>query len=330
MDTSDMLSAVVQATVLQVFGGLAAYFLSAGAYDGLWADPVFRDWCSMLGNQTSPVLDGQNATAAAAAATSTSANNNTVMALLNMTSTNYSSDGRFSYPTLEPNPESLPEWQLPKKILAVMLTSALIYLWAVGLEWAFPTRPRGIQDGEANPPTTPNTKRETVIIELSEKQEEVVVERWIAKGRVRRSSISWYNTMIKWLLEIVARAMLEGVVVDLSMALMNGKAWNTPEDFWGDIILSCVKSWIGFWGSGGPFVSLVSLIIIPAPNRLVFESAFYMALSIFVQWLLLRIISWAIKTDAVQDFFLKQLEAATDIELEDNYWAETGRLLDEL
>ncbi|KAK8060674.1 hypothetical protein PG996_010604 [Apiospora saccharicola] len=290
MDTSDMLSAVVQATVLQVFGGLAAYFLSAGAYDGLWADPVFRDWWSMLGNQTSPVLDGQNATAAAAAATSTSANNNTVMALLNMTSTNYSSDGRFSYPTLEPNPESLPEWQLPKKILAVMLTSALIYLWAV----------------------------------------EVVVERWIAKGRVRRSSISWYNTMIKWLLEIVARAMLEGVVVDLSMALMNGKAWNTPEDFWGDIILSCVKSWIGFWGSGGPFVSLVSLIIIPAPNRLVFESAFYMALSIFVQWLLLRIISWAIKTDAVQDFFLKQLEAATDIELEGNYWAETGRLLDEL
>ncbi|KAK7926773.1 hypothetical protein PG985_003771 [Apiospora marii] len=234
MDASPMLSAVVQATILHIIGVIVSSRFSAGAYDEVWEDPVFRDYWAVMGNLTTPLPAGQNATAAAAAAaaaaaTATSTNNSTAMALLNPTSTNSSSNSSSFYTTPDhPGPEQWSWWYIPNRILTTLLMNALLYLWAVGLERAFPTRPRG--DLSAVP------KREKVVVELSEEHEEEVVKQWIARGRVRRSSISWCNTLIKWLLDVTVRATLEVLLWGLLVHLLDGKVWDTPGEFWGDVI----------------------------------------------------------------------------------------------
>lgn len=226
---------VVQSTVFQIIGAIASYHLSTGAYDGLWEDPVFRDWWSAIGNQTSP---GQSATTAADI--TTSANNDTAMALFHTTST---SSSRSSYTIPETDPEFLDGWLVPKQILSTLLTSALLYLRAVALERAFLTRPRGVEGGgDANP------KREkVVVVELSEEHEEEVVKRWIARGRVRRASVSWRNTLVKWLLEVTVRAALDDMLWVLLMALMDGKTWNTSGEFWGNIFQVSSSPELGRW-----------------------------------------------------------------------------------
>ncbi|KAK8128785.1 hypothetical protein PG984_009893 [Apiospora sp. TS-2023a] len=318
MDASPMLSAVVQSTVLQIIGSVTSYYLSSGAYDALWDDPGFRDWWATV----------TNLNATTAAAPTTSANNGTAMALFNTTGSSSSSSSDSSSCTMpEHNPNSLSGWRMPKQILGVLVMSALLYIWAVSVERAFPTRPRGVEGGELDSAAYP--KREKVVVELSEDHEEEVVKRWIARGRVRRSSISWCNTLIKWLLDIVVRAGLEGMIWDLLMALMDRKVSNTSREFWKELFRSCVGGWIAFWIRGGPLVSFVSFVIIPAHKRIVFESAFYLASSAFIRWLLPKAAAWAIKTDKIQDLFLKQIEATKHIR-QHKKWAAEGRLLDEL
>ncbi|KAK8033652.1 hypothetical protein PG991_003050 [Apiospora marii] len=327
MDASPMLSAVVQATILHIIGVIVSSRFSAGAYDEVWEDPVFRDYWAVMGNLTTPLPAGQNATAAAAAAaaaaaTATSTNNSTAMALLNPTSTNSSSNSSSFYTTPDhPGPEQWSWWYIPNRILTTLLMNALLYLWAVGLERAFPTRPRG--DLSAVP------KREKVVVELSEEHEEEVVKQWIARGRVRRSSISWCNTLIKWLLDVTVRATLEVLLWGLLVHLLDGKVWDTPGEFWGDVIQMGVGSWIAFWITGGPLISLVSLVIVPAPKRIVFENALNLASSVFFHWFLSKAAAWVIKQDVVQEFLRSSIEAAKDME-QHKRWAEKGRLLDEL
>lgn len=68
----------------------------------------------------------------------------------------------------------------------------LRHYWHLLLERCFPTRPRGVE--------IDYTGKEKAGIHTDEGQEEEVVKRWIAQGKVRRSSISWWNTFIKWVL----------------------------------------------------------------------------------------------------------------------------------
>ncbi|KAK7955871.1 uncharacterized protein PG986_005093 [Apiospora aurea] len=55
MASSQMLTAVLQSTVLQTIGEIAAHHLSEGAYDGTFDDPVFQDWSVTVMNRTAPL-----------------------------------------------------------------------------------------------------------------------------------------------------------------------------------------------------------------------------------------------------------------------------------
>lgn len=80
---------------------------------------------------------------------------------------------------------------LPRQIFICILLFPLAYYWQILLERAFPTRPR----------------RKDIIyskekeITATADQEEQIVKRWIDQGKVQRSSILWWNTFLKWILD---------------------------------------------------------------------------------------------------------------------------------
>ncbi|KAK8052469.1 hypothetical protein PG993_003854 [Apiospora rasikravindrae] len=311
MAGSQMSTAVLQSTVLQTIGEIAAHHISEGAYDDSWDDPVFMDWSVEVLNRTAPFSARHQAAAAA---------------LANSSSTALAANTTSSLDAIpEPNlAKSFYGHHLPRGMIACLLMSTLFYLWAVALERAFPTRPRGAE-GDT---TAPYPKEEKVVVELSEEHEEEVVKRWIARGRVRRSSISWCNTLIKWLLEVVVRAALEGVILDLFDALVDGK-WEKYAKAWWGIPKSCFDGWTNFWLTGGPLVSFASLVIVPAPQRVVAEGAFYMFAKVFVQWLLPKFAAWLIRQDAAQKMFREQTQTVREV-AQQKKWTEKGRLMEEL
>lgn len=76
------------------------------------------------------------------------------------------------------------------------LVFPLLYYWHIWLERKFPARPRGVDVAYDR------TEKVKVDDDLNEVQEGVVVQKWIAQGKVRRSSLSLWNTLIKWLLHL--------------------------------------------------------------------------------------------------------------------------------
>ena len=95
--------------------------------------------------------------------------------------------------------ESFYTRRLPREVFVNMVLYALQYCWLIWLERVLPARRRRnevLHDGKEK-------------VEGSEDREEEVVQRWIAQGRIRRSSLNWCNTFLKWVL-----------------AMTIGKLWN--------------------------------------------------------------------------------------------------------
>jgi hypothetical protein len=85
---------------------------------------------------------------------------------------------------------------LPRRVFVYALLVPLQLYWNVWLEYAFPARPRVVnvsykanKDGEKSPSE-------------NDARDEEVVNRLIAQGKVRRSSVSWRNTFLKWILDM--------------------------------------------------------------------------------------------------------------------------------
>lgn len=68
------------------------------------------------------------------------------------------------------------------------------YYWHIWLERILPTRLKGT--------VVPVRDEKEAPLETNEDVEEKIVQKWIAQGKVRRSSISWANTIAKWMLEL--------------------------------------------------------------------------------------------------------------------------------
>jgi hypothetical protein len=85
---------------------------------------------------------------------------------------------------------------LPCEVLLFAFLSALNYWWLLWLDHILPARTRTWE--------VPIAAKERAFdkIEDPEDREEEVVKKWIAQGRVQRSSLSWRNTILKWLIQI--------------------------------------------------------------------------------------------------------------------------------
>lgn len=82
-------------------------------------------------------------------------------------------------------------WFLPRTAVVAAIVSAMQYYWLVWLDRILPARSRrrdvgGRLDEEGE----------------NDVYEEKIVKRWIAQGRVKRASLSWWNTFLKWVLEM--------------------------------------------------------------------------------------------------------------------------------
>lgn len=113
--------------------------------------------------------------------------------LLNQTTSLYNStaiNGTSSH--REDPPESFYGRFLPREVVIHLVVSALQYWWLIWLERLLPARPRYNY--------VPPQQEEKM--EESEDREEEVVKKWIAQGRVRRASLNWCNTFLKWTLEM--------------------------------------------------------------------------------------------------------------------------------
>ena len=86
--------------------------------------------------------------------------------------------------------------RLPGTIIFTILITPLNYKWQCWLEWMFPGR-RG-----STRTTTPTQVPEKVDIDSDDEREERIMRKLIAKGKVQRSGLSWFNTFVKWILDI--------------------------------------------------------------------------------------------------------------------------------
>jgi len=146
---------------------------------------------SSLFNSTKPNTSGRLALGAGDAANMTSSFSNSTI-LVNGTMVNGTSTDPGS------SPESFYGRKFPRRLFVRFMLSALVYWWLIFLERMLPARPR---------------RREVLYqreekVEESEDREEEVVKKWIAQGRVRRASLNWCNTFLKWLLHVTVGRLL--------------------------------------------------------------------------------------------------------------------------
>jgi hypothetical protein len=176
-----MQSAVLQYMALATFTMILNHELNRNAYDSVWADPVLKNFTDTLNSTyNANTAHIKNATAL------TSLNNTSISH--NDTSYNITITGikNATTPPLWEEAEAFYAKQLPRSIAAFMVLGVLSYYWHVGLERLFPTRPRGV---EIDYSRTGMGKGEKDVGD-NEGQEEEVIKRWIAQGKVRRSSVS--------------------------------------------------------------------------------------------------------------------------------------------
>lgn len=198
MPSSTMWISVVQTTAIQIAGLVLFQHFQGTMLDHFTNDPAFSDLLSAFANKSSHF----NATHHSIANTTSGPislptgshslakeGDNygfsfTISDAANATAANQ------TFSALRDNPVSFYREILPMEIISFLVLSIFQYCWLIGLERAFPARPR----------------RTNVLVDekvgVDDPREEEIVKTWIARGRVRRVSLSWCNTWLKWVLNL--------------------------------------------------------------------------------------------------------------------------------
>ena len=87
-------------------------------------------------------------------------------------------------------------------------------------------------------PITPSEKQseKTVDMESDDEREEEIMKKLIAKGKVQRSGLSWFNTFVKWILDTICMNFFFGALAILWEILWESM-WNrhAPSKTWSDM-----------------------------------------------------------------------------------------------
>lgn len=94
--------------------------------------------------------------------------------------------------TMEKSVESFYLRRFPREIFVYLVISSLQYWWFLALEKKWPVRPR----------YNDVSYQQEEKFDDNEDREEKVVKKWIAQGRVKRASLNWCNTFLKWVLDL--------------------------------------------------------------------------------------------------------------------------------
>lgn len=105
----------------------------------------------------------------------------------------------------------------PREIILYLICLAFEYHWQILLERLLPAR-------RVNVTTTVRHEKRDSLAEDDEAREAEIMERLIAKGKVRRSSLNWCNTFAKWLLDLVlGNLWMKALYSGLTMLLWSEK-----------------------------------------------------------------------------------------------------------
>lgn len=85
--------------------------------------------------------------------------------------------------------------QFPRDAATIVVGTIFLYHWYLWLERILPTRSRTFATA---PPSTSASEK----TEGDEEVEEEIIKKWIAQGKIKRSSVNWTNTFLKWILHL--------------------------------------------------------------------------------------------------------------------------------
>ncbi|ORY58530.1 uncharacterized protein BCR38DRAFT_477839 [Pseudomassariella vexata] len=280
MSYSTMRTAVVQTTILAALTMIISHHIHQHAYDGVWEDEVFKNF-----TQTLALVD-KNMTKSTSSFNGTSVTSDTSQ--LNSTS---SVNGTFSAAfEVSKDEPSFYMVRLPRKMLVVALLCPLQYYWHIWLERSFPSRPKGVEIVN---------ERERSEVDVIDDREERVVKKWIAQGKVRRSSLSWWNTFVKWILHVIIAHLWYGAVYHIAIGLSKLESPSSIFAIFAPFRLFLY--WIGMMFSISPLASLVAFVIVPASRRTTFIEGADLLWTTFVGAFFRLVIPWMVKTTYAQD-----------------------------
>lgn len=205
MSTSSMRTAVLQATAIYLASEILSHHLSTNIFNQVMANEGVRNLTAIV-NRTSSVLAAPASATPSQLTLDTGNTANLTTPLRNTTIYNSVPCGLLNTP-----PEKFYSWSLPREVLIYTLISVLQYYWLLWLETILPARPRRRTAGQSYQGE-------------GDVREEEIVKKWIAQGRVKRASLNWCNTFLKWVLELtIGRLWYHGVehVVRVLLKLQN-------------------------------------------------------------------------------------------------------------
>ncbi|KAE9373950.1 hypothetical protein N431DRAFT_439043 [Stipitochalara longipes BDJ] len=278
MPRSQMISAVVQTVFLIACRLIISHNLHASAEGKLTNNDLYKNWTQAmeLAGNTSKAINHTTPTIDAGPLHIVVANDTGV----NSTLTNISVS----------NSEESFYWEtLPREVFACTIIAFLGYYWQIWLERTFPARPR------------PSEKvvSEKFAEQDDESREEEVVKKWIAQGKIRRASLSWWNTFVKWVLDVVIGGLWMASVHYLLVGLLKMKP--SPKVLLKSLKMEVLLAWgLSLFGSR-PLASLVALSIIPAHKRIVFVAGMDLAFWTFIGFFVNLVIPWFATTEFARD-----------------------------
>ncbi|KAF3048022.1 hypothetical protein E8E12_007242 [Didymella heteroderae] len=203
--------------------------------------------------------------------------------------------------TYKPNEDlTLWSWHLPRTAVVVILISTLQYYWMAWLERVLPSRPRrrGVVepvDGEGE----------------SDIHEEKIVKRWIAQGRVKRASLNWFNTFLKWVLELtIGRLWYHAIEHALYTLLELQHPRNIMLEINGHIAMNFFGA---YTFSMAPLATLIAFAVLPAHQQMVFIAGADLMGTVFVTMLVRVFAGWVVKTGIVQGIISDMTNHAKDM-----------------
>ncbi|PPJ49614.1 hypothetical protein CBER1_02213 [Cercospora berteroae] len=222
--------------------------------------------------------------------------------------------------------------KLPLNFIYLLLSTPLLYLWQIQLERTFPGRLKAADmiakhshhrksssatNSSASLLKNPDPATFNDIGEDDSTHEEAIVQKWIEQGKVKRQSLNWLNTLTKWILEMTVASICEVFLATAWEDLAVYGAWKKLWIFGG-------KGWIGWWvtlevllrylwwcfTSLRPLATLVSFIVIPAHQRIVFVAGVDLVCAAFLGLVVKAFLPWVEGTQFVKDLVRNMTETA--------------------
>ncbi|KUJ22217.1 uncharacterized protein LY89DRAFT_396234 [Mollisia scopiformis] len=178
MPRLQMISAVLQTVFLIACGLVISHNLYLSVEGKFTSNDLYKNWTEAV-ELAAKNHNRSNQTTLAIGPGAVVISNDTAF---NATSTSTSSSN---------SNESFYLKSLPRDLLVYTIITIMAYYWQIWLERTFPARPR------------PSVKVVSEKFGDDESREEEVVKKWIAQGKIRRASLSWWNTFVKWALDMV-------------------------------------------------------------------------------------------------------------------------------